>query len=48
MIEAWQKIWAMDEQALEGKRRYAVDFEVFDERCVDPTAAEVDISIGIF
>jgi predicted transcriptional regulator YdeE len=47
IIDAWQKIWSMSEQAFEGKRRYIADFEVYDERAADPQNAQVDIFIGI-
>lgn len=47
IIEAWQKIWSMDKQSLDGTRNYLADFEIFDKRCVDPSCAEVDIYIGI-
>ncbi len=46
-IEAWQKIWAMSPEALEGQRAYLTDFEVYDERAADPDHTVVDIYIGI-
>lgn len=47
VIEAWQHIWQMDAQALGGERTYIADFEVYDERAIDPNHAEVDIYIGV-
>jgi len=47
VIQAWQKIWTLDSQQLGGKRKYAVDFQVHDERALDLQHAIVDIYIGI-
>ncbi len=47
VIETWQKIWQMNEIAMQGKRNYIADFEIYDQRAVDPKNAEVDIYIGI-
>ncbi|MDC0344976.1 GyrI-like domain-containing protein [Alphaproteobacteria bacterium] len=46
-IEAWQKNWQMTPQELGGKRRYAADFEVYDERAHDSQTAVFDLCIGI-
>ncbi len=46
-IEAWQEIWTMDQDNLGGTRRYAADFEVYDERAIDSSNTTVDIYIGI-
>lgn len=40
--DAWEKIWKTDLN-----RVYASDFEVYDDRAMDPTNAEVDIFIGV-
>ena len=47
VIAAWQKIWQMKEKDLEGKRKYIADFEIYDQRAIDPNQAIVDIYIGI-
>lgn len=48
IISAWQKIWQLEEKKqLEGKRRYLVDFEVYDERARDPLNTVVDVYIGL-
>ena len=47
VIAAWQEIWAMDAASLGGKRKYCADFEVYDERALNPRAAVLDIYIGI-
>ncbi len=39
---AWAKIWRS-----ELNRTYLTDFEVYDQRAVDPVNAEVDIFIGV-
>lgn len=46
VINAWQAIWQMDEKALGGVRSYLADFEVYDERAIDPNNAVVDVYIG--
>jgi predicted transcriptional regulator YdeE len=46
-IDLWQKIWAMDEKSLGGKRSYIADFEIYDERAKDPQNTVLDIYIGI-
>lgn len=46
-ITAWQKIWTMAPSALLGKRTYIADFEVYDERALDPQNTTLDIYIGI-
>lgn len=47
VIAAWQEIWQMTPNDLEGQRRYSTDFEVYDGRAADPQNAVVDIYIGI-
>lgn len=47
VIDLWQKIWQMSENDLGGQRKYAVDFEIYDERSADPQNAIIDIYIGI-
>lgn len=43
VIEAWQKIWQMDD----ANRNYKMDFEVYDQRAQDPANSVVDIYIGL-
>ena len=47
VIGMWQKIWKMSAAELGGKRAFVADFEVYDERSMDPNNATVDIYIGI-
>ena len=47
VIDLWKKIWNMDEKELGGKRRYTVDYEIYDERSVDPKNSIVEVNIGI-
>ncbi len=47
IIDGWKAIWQMDEVTLKGKRNYIADFEIFDERCMNPLDAEVEIFVGI-
>ena len=45
--EAWKEIWQLQPSQLGGSRRFSADFEVYDERSLDPQNAEVDIYIAI-
>jgi predicted transcriptional regulator YdeE len=47
VISAWQEIWAMSENDFGGKRKYKADFEIYDERTLDPNNTVIDIYIGI-
>ena len=47
VIQAWQAIWKMTPQNLDGKRAYQADFEVYDQRARDPENSIVDICIGL-
>lgn len=47
VINAWQQIWKMTSDDLEGKRTYLADFEIYDERARDPNNTSLDIYIGI-
>jgi len=47
IVEAWQQIWQMSPGDLGGTRQYKVDFQVYDDRAIDPQNAIVDIYVGI-
>ena len=48
VVNAWQEIWAMDaNNSLGGTRTLKADFELYNNRAVDPEKATVDIFIGI-
>ena len=47
VIKAWQEIWEMSPHELGGVRRYATDFQIHDERAMDPLHTIVDIYIGV-
>lgn len=42
VYQLWKKIWNTHLN-----RSYIADFELYDERCANPTNAEVDIYIGV-
>lgn len=44
---AWFSIWKMTDSDLGGKRRYATDFEIYDERASDHQKIVMDLFIGI-
>ncbi len=43
----WRKIWAMQPAELGGKRAFLTDYEIYDERSVNPMQAQVEIHIGL-
>jgi predicted transcriptional regulator YdeE len=48
VTQAWQRIWAMEDQhELGGTRAYETDFELYDQRAADPQNAQVDVYIGL-
>lgn len=47
VIQAWQQIWQMPNEQLDGQRNYQTDFEVYDQRAIDPNNTVLDIYIGI-
>ncbi len=47
VISLWQKIWAMEEKILGGKRAFATDFEVYDHRARDPKNTTFDLFVGL-
>ena len=47
MQAEWQKIWAMPPEQLGGKRAFVTDFEVYDQRAVNPQDSQADIHIGL-
>lgn len=44
---AWFSIWTMTDSDFGGKRRFATDFEVYDERASDHSKIVMDLLIGI-
>lgn len=46
VFKLWQDIWSWFERE-EVERAFTGDFEVYDERCVNPLEAQVDIYIAI-
>lgn len=47
VINAWQSIWTMNANDFGSERAYVADFELYDHRAKDPTAAVLDIYIGV-
>jgi predicted transcriptional regulator YdeE len=45
--EAWKRIWAARTSELGGRRAFATDYEVHDERRSNPSLARVEIHIGV-
>ena len=45
--EAWLKINSLPKTAVGGDRVYGADFEIYDQRAMDPANSVVDIYIGI-
>ncbi len=47
VINAWQQIWKMSSNDFGGERTYQADFEIYDQRSLNPTDTSLDIYIGI-
>ena len=47
VLEVWQHVWALPSSELGGKRAYRADFEVYDDRSLDPASAVVDVFVGL-
>jgi predicted transcriptional regulator YdeE len=47
VINAWQEIWQINDKDFEGERAYVADFEIYDERAVNPDEAVVAVFIGV-
>lgn len=47
VISAWQQIWQMTSDDFGGDRAYIADFEVYDQRAIDPANTSLDIYIGV-
>jgi len=45
--QAWKEIWQLQPSQLGGTRRFSADFEVHDERSLDPQNTTVDIYLAI-
>lgn len=43
VIEGWKYVWEQKDLS----RAYSADFEIYDERCLDPESAQIDIYIAI-
>jgi predicted transcriptional regulator YdeE len=46
-ISGWMQIWKMTAEDLGGERNYIADFEIYDERALDPANTVLDIFIGL-
>jgi len=46
-ISGWMQIWKMTTEDLGGERNYIADFEIYDERALDPANTVLDIFIGL-
>jgi predicted transcriptional regulator YdeE len=47
VIQAWQKIWSMDNNQLGGIRNYQADFEIYHQVLRNVEQVIVDIYIGV-
>jgi predicted transcriptional regulator YdeE len=44
---AWAIIWNMSAAQMGGRRLFASDYEIYDQRSTDPANAQVEIHIGV-
>lgn len=47
IIDGWKAIWALSPEQIGGRRRYHIDFELYDDRANDHNKVVADIYIGI-
>jgi len=47
VVDTWKRIWSAPKDRLGGDRAYKSDFEIYDERAIDPSNAQIDIFIGV-
>ena len=47
VVGTWKRIWAQSKSAPGGNRAYKADYEVYDERAMDPQNAQMDVHVGI-
>ena len=47
VVGTWQRIWAVPKSSPGGDRAYKSDYEVYDERAMDPENAQMDVHVGI-
>ncbi len=47
VVETWKQIWSYYQSPANGQRAYRADFELYDQRAIDPNNAQVDIYIGV-
>jgi predicted transcriptional regulator YdeE len=47
VVATWQRIWAQPKNASGGNRSYKADYEVYDERAIDPQNSQIDVHVGI-
>jgi predicted transcriptional regulator YdeE len=48
VVAAWQRVWQMeDKHEFSSPRAYKTDFELYDQRGVDPQNSQVDLYIGL-
>ena len=47
IVETWKRIWSLKREQAGGDRAYRADYEVYDERTLDPANAQVDVYVGI-
>jgi len=47
VVGTWKTIWAQPKTAPGGDRAYKADYEVYDERAMDPQNAQMDVHVEI-
>ena len=45
--DVWKRIWEAPASDPTGNRAYQTDFELYDQRAVDPETSQVDVYVGI-
>jgi predicted transcriptional regulator YdeE len=47
VVEMWQKVWVTPKNSLGGDRTYKADFEIYDQRALNPADSVVDLYVGV-
>src|SRR5215469_10325016 len=46
VVGTWKRIWMQTKTAPGGDRAYKADYEVYDERAIDPQNTQMDVHVG--
>jgi predicted transcriptional regulator YdeE len=47
VLSTWKRIWSLPQSNPQLRRKYKTDFELYDQRAVDPENSQIEIHVGI-